>query len=269
MAKTQNPFARIWNYLKAALTFKFNEKADPRIQLEQAIEEAKGSHRQLKEHAANVIANQKQTELKLDRRIKDLEKLQANTRQALLMAEEARTQGNEAEANKFESTAETLATQMMAVEAEVTDLKELALSSAASTDKAKAAVEQSSHMLQQKIAEKQKLVSQIDQAKMHESMNEAMESLTEQVGKDVPTFTEVQEKIERRLAQAQGASELSADSAEVRMLEVERASQNLGAKARLAELKSELGIATASAPAAAAADAPAAEGTAEGQVQEG
>lgn len=267
MAKTQNPFARIWNYLKTALTFKFNEKADPRIQLEQAIQEATASHRQLKEHAANVIANQKQTELKLNRRIDDLEKVSANTRQALLMAEEARNQGNEAEAQKFEATAETLATQMMGIEAEVNDLKELALSSAQNTEKAKAAVEQSSHMLQQKLAEKQKLMSQLDQAKMHESMNQAMESLTEQVGKDVPTFNEVQEKIEARLAKAQSTVELTSDSAEVRMLEVERASQNLGAKARLAELKSELGI--ASAPAATPGTAAPADAKPEGQVQEG
>ncbi len=245
MASTPNPFVKAWRYLRTMLNFKFNEAADPRIQLEQAIEEAQASHRQLKEHAANVIANQKQSEMKLDRRMTDLEKLQANTRQALLMAQEAETQGNSSEAAKFESTAETLAVQLMAVETEVNDLKELTLASASNTEKAKHAVEQSSHMLRNKLSEKQKLVSQIDQAKMHESMNEAMESLTEQVGKDVPTFNEVQEKIERRLAQAQSKEELTSDSAEVRMMEVERASHNLSAKARLAELKSELGIAQA------------------------
>ncbi len=267
MASNPNPIVRAWRYLRTMLNFKFNEAADPRIQLEQAIEEAQTSHRQLKEHAANVIANQKQTEMKLDRRMGDLEKLQANTRQALLMAEEARAQGNEGEAQKLEATAETLAVQLMAVETEVNDLKELALASASNTEKAKAAVEQSSHMLRNKLSEKQKLVSQLDQAKMHESMNQAMESLTEQVGKDVPTFNEVQEKIERRLAQAQSREELTSGSAEVRMMEVERATQNLGAKARLDELRSELGI--ASAPAAAPGTAAPADAKPEAQAQEG
>ena len=46
---------------------KFNEKADPKIQLEQAILEAQDQHRRLKEQAANVIAQQKQTEMRLTR----------------------------------------------------------------------------------------------------------------------------------------------------------------------------------------------------------
>ena len=45
----------------------FNEKADPKVQLEQAITEAQDQHRRLREQAANVIANQKQTEMRLNR----------------------------------------------------------------------------------------------------------------------------------------------------------------------------------------------------------
>ena len=53
-------FKRTWRYLTAALTGKFNEVADPKVQLEQAITEAQDQDRRLKEQAANVIANQKQ-----------------------------------------------------------------------------------------------------------------------------------------------------------------------------------------------------------------
>ncbi|MCB0964138.1 MAG: PspA/IM30 family protein, partial [Acidimicrobiales bacterium] len=66
---------RWWAYLTAGANQKFNEKADPKIQLEQAISEAHEQHRQLKEHAANVIAQQKQTELQLNRQLEHLEKL--------------------------------------------------------------------------------------------------------------------------------------------------------------------------------------------------
>ncbi|HEV2769071.1 MAG TPA: PspA/IM30 family protein, partial [Solirubrobacteraceae bacterium] len=54
---------RAWRYLTAALTGKFNEVADPKVQLEQAITEAQDQHRRLIEQAANVVANQKQTEM--------------------------------------------------------------------------------------------------------------------------------------------------------------------------------------------------------------
>ena len=56
-----------WKYMGAKLSSTFNEKADPKVQLEQAITEAQEQHRRLKEQAANVIANQKQTEMRLDR----------------------------------------------------------------------------------------------------------------------------------------------------------------------------------------------------------
>jgi phage shock protein A len=255
---TPSPFKRIWRYVKAALTFRFDELADPRIQLEQAIQEASENHQRLKESAASVIANQKQTQLKLERRSGELEQLQVNARQALLMAEDARTGGDDAKAAQFEATAETIATKLVAVENEVDDLQEMLLQAAKHTDQAKAAVDQSSHLLRQKMAEKDKLVGQIDRAKMNESMNEAMSTLTESVGKDVPTFSEVQEKIERRLARAQGARELGQDSAESRMLEVERASANVEAKARLSQLRSELGLSRGESP----APSPAADQTA-------
>ena len=55
-----------WKYLGAKLGSSFNEKADPKVQLEQAITEAQEQHRRLMEQAANVIANQKQTEIRLN-----------------------------------------------------------------------------------------------------------------------------------------------------------------------------------------------------------
>ena len=86
-------FRRWWKYLTAGANQKFNEKADPKVQLEQAIIEAQDQHRRLKEQAANVIANQKQTEMRLNRSMEELEKLNANARQAVLMADEADQEG--------------------------------------------------------------------------------------------------------------------------------------------------------------------------------
>ena len=64
------------------------------MQLEQAIAEAQNQHRRLKEQAANVIANQKQSELRLNAKMAELEKLNANARQALIMADDAEKAGD-------------------------------------------------------------------------------------------------------------------------------------------------------------------------------
>ena len=80
---------------------------------------------------------------------------------------------------------------------------------------------------------------------MQEEMNKAMATLSETVGEDVPTFEEVRDKIEARYAKAKGASELTGESVESRMLEVEQAAMNTEANARLAQIRSELGLAPA------------------------
>lgn len=257
-------FRRFWKYLTAGANQKFNEKADPKIQLEQAIIEAQEQHRRLTEQAANVIAQQKLTETNLNRKMDELEKLNANARQAIIMAEEASKAGDADKATQYTHAAESIANQLITVEGEVENLKTMALSSAQASDQAKAAVSQNGMLLQRKLAERQKLLSQLEQAKMQEQMNAAMASLSASVGQDVPTLDEVRQKIEERHARAQGMSELSGQSVEGRMLEVEQAAQNTQAQARLSQLKAELGLgaATESAPAAApaeAAPAPAAE----------
>jgi phage shock protein A len=211
---------RFWKYLGAKLNLTFSEKADPKVQLEQAIQEAQDQHRKLKEQAAMVIANQKQTEMRLERSMDELEKVSNNAKQAVLMADEAAKSGDSAKVAEYTSAAESFANRLIALEGEVEGLKELAMQSAQASDQAKAAVQQNATQLQKKLSEKQKLLSQLDQAKMQEHVNKAMASLSETVGQDVPTFDEVREKIEARYAQAKGAAELESGSVESRMLEV-------------------------------------------------
>ena len=235
-------FMRFWKYLGAKLNMSFNDMADPKVQLEQAITEAQDQHRRLKEQAANVIANQKTTEMQLNRKMEELEKVGANARQAVVMIDEATKSGDTAKATEYTSAAEAFANRLIALEAEVENLKKLALQSAEASDQAKAAVQQNSAALQKKLSEKQKLLGQLDQAKMQEQMNKAMSMLTETVGQDVPTFDEVRTKIEARQAKAMGAAELQGQSVEARMLEVEQASLNTEASARLEQIRSQMGL---------------------------
>jgi phage shock protein A len=135
---------RWWKYLGAKLSSSFNEKADPKVQLEQAITEAQEQHRRLKEQAANVIANQKTTEMQLEQTLGELSKVNTNARQALLMADEARKKGDTAKEAEYTHAAEAFANRLIVLEAEVESLKALALQAATASDQAKAAVEQNS-----------------------------------------------------------------------------------------------------------------------------
>src|SRR6187401_1367074 len=138
----------------------------------------------------------------------ELEKLNLNARQALVMASDAEKSGDTAKATQYTHAAETIADKLISVEADVESLKSMVLESTQAADQAKAAVKTNSRLLQEKLAEKSKLLSQLEQAKMQEEMNSAMNQLNETVGDDVPTLKEVEEKIQARYARAKASSEL-------------------------------------------------------------
>jgi phage shock protein A len=231
-----------WKYFGAKFNRNFDKNADPAVQLEQAIGEAQQQHRRLKEQAANVIASQKQAEIRLNGKMAELEKLNANARQALMMAADAERAGDAAKSQQYTSAAETIANQLIQVERDVESLKTMVIESTQASDQAKAAVAQNSRLLQEKLAEKNKLLSQLEQARMQEEMNSAMAQLNETVGDDVPTLKEVQEKIEARYAKAKATAELSETSVQSRILEVEQATANIEAQSRLSQLRAELGL---------------------------
>jgi phage shock protein A len=235
-------FKRWWRYTTARLTGKFEESADPKVQLEQAIKEAQDQHRRLKEQAANIIANQKQTEMRLSRTLEDYEKVSNNARQAVIMADEANRTGDTTKTTEYTQAAEAFANRMIALEREIEDLKELHTQSGHAAEQARVAVQQNSAAMQQKLSERQRLLGQLDQAKMQEQMNTAMASLSETISDETPSFDQIREKIEVRYAKAQGFTELAEGSLDSKMFEIEQAAMHNEARGRLDEIRSQLGL---------------------------
>src|SRR5690606_23307504 len=155
-----NPFVKGWKYLMALFGSKIDEYADPKVQIQQAIEEAQRQHQTLVQQAAAVIGNQRQLEMKLSRQLSEVEKLQAMARQALTLADQARAAGDEAKAQEYENTAQTVATQLVAGEQAMEDLKTLHDQALTAAAQARKAVENNRMVLEQRLAERTKLLSQ-------------------------------------------------------------------------------------------------------------
>ena len=153
-----NPFVKAWRYLMALFSSKVDEYADPKVQIQQAIEEAQRQHQALTQQAAQVIGNQRQLEMRLNRQLADIEKLQVNVRQALTLADQATAAGDAAKATEYNNAAEAFAAQLVTAEQSVEDLKGLHDQALQAAGQAKKAVEQNAMMLQQKIAERTKLL---------------------------------------------------------------------------------------------------------------
>lgn len=236
-----NAFVKAWKYFMAAFGAKVEQKADPKIQIQQAIESEQQRHQGLANQAAAVLGNQRQLEMRLTRQLSEVEKLQTSAKQALVLADKTRGEGDAAKAGEYESAAASFATQLVSAEQSVEDLKRSHDEALAAAEQAKGAVEQSRMRLQQTLAERTKLLSQLEQARMQEQVSASLRSMSElSAPGNTPSLSEVRDKIEQRYAHALGQQELAQNSVEGRMLEVQKATLDVSAASRLEQIRASM-----------------------------
>ena len=233
-----NPFSKGWKYLAASLDRAIDENADPKVQIQQAIDAAKSQHQAILDQAAAVLGNKRQLEMKLNKLVKDQTAAQEKARAAIVAADEAAAAGDTDRAADLNGVAEVLATQLVTVEQQLEDTKALY----AQAEQAKKQVKESEARLHDQMSQINELAAQADQAALQETTVKAMDSIG-QFSKDdsVPTLDAVREKIERRYANALGAQELTEQNISGRMAEISQSGQDTLAAARLAEIRAELG----------------------------
>jgi phage shock protein A len=235
---------RYWKYLGMKLSVRHEETADPKVQLEQAIQEAREQHARLTEQAANVIANQKQAQARLDRAVTEHAKAEGQARQALLLADQESRNDHPDEAARFAKGAELVAGRLLVLEREIGESERALMQATTAAEAAKEAVAQNGDTLRKRLAEREQLLTDLDQAKMQEQLNAAMSQLTASVGEDLPTFDEVRRKIDQRHARASsmsGIAELDAGIDPI-LIKVEQAQLAAEAQDRLGRMRAELGL---------------------------
>lgn len=75
-------------------------------------------------------------------------------------------------------------------------------------------MERNAGTLREKVAERSKLLSQLEQAKMQEKVSDSLSSMNELTNTSGPTLDSVRDKIERRYSKALGQAELASNSVE-------------------------------------------------------
>ena len=108
-------------------------------------------------------------------------------------------------------------------------------------EQAKGAVETSRMRLQSTLAERTKLMSQLEQAKMQEQAAASLRQMSELAAPgNTPSLEEVRDKIERRYANAIGSAELAQNSVQGRMLEVQASAVDMAGASRLEQIRASL-----------------------------
>ena len=233
---------RLWGYLKTLFRIKTEAAMNPEVEIEQAISEARKRDQELRNQAAKVVAHRTQLESKIDRAADGAGEARELAKQALLKAQEATASGDGAAADKWTQTAQSVAMKLQASENNLNSLKGQYESASVQADDAKKAVQQNAMRLQELAAKRMELLGDLQQAKMQESVNDAMESLSATIDDDSVSLDKVEDKIEQRKAEAMAKAELREATPDGAELELREAVNLAQADAKLDELKAELGI---------------------------
>lgn len=247
---------RWWNYIKSWFGMKSKEIMDPKVEIESAINEAQKRDQTLRNEAAKVIAHRTRVADEMSEAATDLAESKELARQALLKSDAAMKAGNTADADKWNQAAQGIAMKMQASQSNVDSFQQQLAIADQQAEAAKTAVHDNAMSLQQITAKRMEMLGQLEQAKMQESVNNAMASINANVGGDAPSLKEIEDKIQDRMASAMAKTELTAATPEGAMAELKREVNMSGATAALDDLRSELGLGPA--PALEAGDQPAA-----------
>lgn len=236
---------RLWEYIKSWFRIRTEAIKDPEVELEQAITAARKRDQELRNQAARVIAHRTRLEQEIEQAAEDSAEAKEMAKQALLKSDSALKSGNADQGAKWTQAAQTLAMRLQAAESNLESLKKQYALSQAQSDQAKNAVQQNALQLQEMSAKRMELLGKLEQAKMQESVNKAMEAMNATVTDSAPSLAEVEDKIQERMAMASAKTELTSSTPEGAMVELKQSVSLTKADATLDALRAELGLVAA------------------------
>ncbi len=195
--------------------------------------------RSLRESATNIIAYQHQLEGQRTKLYDELEKVSTSARQAVMMAEEASRADEADKASRFNESAEILSQQIITIDTQIAAIDIELIEASQASEEAKSIASDSAIATTQMKAKGAELRADFERAKMAEASLEAT---------GAPSFDQVKDKIGQRVAHADAMAELADVDGETALAGatamVEQAAIEARAAARLAEIRSQMGIST-------------------------
>ncbi|MEM7288218.1 MAG: PspA/IM30 family protein [Actinomycetota bacterium] len=235
-------FKRIWGYLKTLFRVKAEGAMNPEIEIEQAIQEAREQDQRLRAQAAKVIAHRTTIEQKMEDAADSVGEARETAKQALLRAEDAKSKGDADGVTKWTNAAQSLAMKLQASESTLESYKQQYEIAVAQAEEAKSAVEQNAMRTSELAAKRIELLGKLEQAKMQETVNDAVESMSATLEMDKPSLSRIEDKIQSRVAEASAKAELRSATPEGAEAELREAVSLARADDKLAELRAELGL---------------------------
>ena len=233
---------RLWGYITTLFKGGAEKMMKPEVEIEQAINEAKKRDQELRNQAAKVVAHRTQLESKMESAADDVGEAREMAKQAILKAEEAKASGDAAGQDKWTKAAQSIAMKLQASENNLSTLKTQYETATGQADKAKQAVQSNAMRVSELAAKRMELLGSLEAAKMQESVNKAVDALSNTMDYEMPSLEKIEEKIETRKSEAMAKAELREVTPEGSEMELKEAINMAQADAKLEELKAELGL---------------------------
>ena len=213
---------------------------DAAVTLEGAIAGLHEQHRMIVDQAAQLVAASAREQALLDRAIGEHVRLTDAARQAVRSADEATAAGRPEEATRWEATAESLATRILSAEREIGERSAAATTAADAASRARDVVDRSAAAVGTRITDYQRLRSDLDEARLQERYNDTLRTLDPDAGGAGTETAAVGRTIEERLATARALTELRAEPASARRLQLEHELSELDARSVVSGLRRDL-----------------------------
>jgi phage shock protein A len=219
---------RLRNVVRAFLGLFIRMAEDPKVMLEQYIDDVRAKIPALRAAAANVIA----TELKLKAQLEDLEAQVAELDRQIIAAVKL--------GPEYEAEAKMLIAAKATAEQSLTETRDQFESSKAASEQARKALEDARLEVERRVREARALISQQEMANMQEELAGLMASF--EIGDQSDVLERARDRIRDRTAQAQARVDLATKDVDAKLRDIKRATAQIGVDEQLKEYKRQLGM---------------------------
>jgi phage shock protein A len=236
MTEKQSIFGRITQLARANINALIDQAEDPQKMLDQLVRDYTSSIAEAEKAIAQTIGNLRLAEQDYNEDVAAAREWGAKALAASARADQYRTAGDAANADKFDNLAKIALGKQIGAEGEVRDSEPLIASQRETVEKLKAGLSQMKDKLGQLKQRRDTLVARQKSAQAQQTVQTAISSIN--VLDPTSELARFEEKVRREEAMAMGQAEIAASSLDAQFAELETSGEQIEIEARLAALKS-------------------------------
>jgi phage shock protein A len=235
MTEKQSIFGRITQLARANINALLDQAEDPQKMLDQLVRDYTGSIQDAEKAIAQTIGNLRLAEQDYAEDVAAAREWGSKALAASARADQFRSAGDAANADKFDNLAKVAISKQIAAEQEVKTAEPMIASQRETAEKLKTGLAQMKDKLGELKSRRDSLVARQKSAQAQQKVQEAIGSIN--VLDPTSEIARFEEKVRRDEALAMGQAEIAASSLDSQFAELESAGTQIEVEARLAQLK--------------------------------